>query len=275
MASIRKCSKCGLDLTDTMVQACPICGARIVASRGPGIWLGALLQFAISSIFILAFGFPRIMIAILGAFILIGTALSLRVKPVAIPAARPPQPVVAHLVRFRILSVAAGLCAVACLCFLLFGFVTFMNSWTSWQKYNGASYHRADFWVRQVYYQRGSRGGVDMYANGTVEGQREWMTLQPYLQSYLEAMPKNLAELDEQVPPGTSIPIYLFPGMKGRARVRVYQEVPPAEAYHREAMNALRYGLGGLAICGGILFVLIRLRAGCFRENEAAFSATA
>ena len=59
MASIRKCPKCGLDLTDTTVQTCPMCGTRIVAARGAKIWLAALLQFALSSIFMLAFGFPR------------------------------------------------------------------------------------------------------------------------------------------------------------------------------------------------------------------------
>jgi hypothetical protein len=45
-----------------------------------------------------------------------------------------------------------------------------------------------------------------MYASGMVDGQREWIGLYPYL----HPRPRNEAELDERVPIGTSIPIYLF-----------------------------------------------------------------
>jgi hypothetical protein len=86
-----------------------------------------------------------------------------------------------------------------------------------------------------------------MYASGMVDGQREWMGLYPYL----HPRPRNEEELDERVPIGTSIPIYLFPELKGRSRVRVYADTPPAEAYHREAITAANYGLTGLAICRG------------------------
>jgi len=99
-----------------------------------------------------------------------------------------------------------------------------------------------------------------MYASGMVDGQREWMGLYPYL----HPRPRNEAELDERVPIGTSIPIYLFPELKGRSRVRVYADTPPAEAYHREAITAANYGLTGLAICGALLFILNRVRRLCF-----------
>ena len=117
--------------------------------------------------------------------------------------------------------------------------------------------------MTRVYYQKQGKG-TDVYASGTVEGRREWMNLAPYVQ----VMPHGQSELEESVPVGTSIPIYLFPDMKGRSRVRVYQEVPTAESYHRAAMSALRNGLGCLAICGGILFLLLRLRAMCFAEER-------
>lgn len=285
MASLLKCPKCGLDLADSKARVCPMCSASLVESRlggssfvgntiggghGAKIGLAALLQLAASSIFMLAFGFPKIMIAVFGAVILIGAALSLWLKSRPAPAPRAPQPAVAHPVWFRILSIAVGLCAIVCFSFLLFGFVASANSWSNWQRYKDQSYHRADFQVTRVYYQKRGKG-TDIYASGKVDGQREWMNLQPYLQVPI----RGQGDLEERVPAGTSISIYLFPGMKGRARVRVYQDVPTAEAYYRAAINALQWGLGGLAISGGILFVLLRLRAMCFAKKEAAFAATA
>ncbi len=97
-----------------------------------------------------------------------------------------------------------------------------MNSYSSWQRYEGQSYHRADFEVTRAYFQRGSKGGISVYASGTVDGQREWMDLE----SYVPTRPRSQSELDEQVPTGTSIPIYLFPDLKGRSRVRVFAAIP-------------------------------------------------
>jgi len=64
--AIRKCPKCGLDLTHTSAQTCPRCGTKIVGPQGAKVWVGALVQIAISTAFMLALGFPRIMIAIFG-----------------------------------------------------------------------------------------------------------------------------------------------------------------------------------------------------------------
>jgi len=44
----------------------PRCGTKIVGPQGANVWVGALVQIAISTAFMLAFGFPRIMIAIFG-----------------------------------------------------------------------------------------------------------------------------------------------------------------------------------------------------------------
>lgn len=153
---------------------------------------------------------------------------------------------------------------------MLFGSVMFMNDWSRYQIYEGQPHHRADFEVTRVYYQKHPKGGADVYASGTVEGNREWIDLLPYLHT----RPQGQAELEERVAVGTSIPVYLFPNLKGRLRVPVYNVVPPAEAYHRRAMAELNYGLLGLALDGGILFVLIRLRRLCFEESEsvAAFA---
>jgi hypothetical protein len=266
MASIRKCPKCGLDLTDTSAQTCPKCGTKIVGPQGAKVWVGALVQIAISTAFMLAFGFPRIMIAIFGGLILLAAAFSGRMK--ARTFTPPPKPV-SHPVRFRILSIGIGLGSIVLVSILLFGFVIFMNSWSRWHRYENASYHHRDFQVTRVYYQAGRKGGADVYASGTVDGDREWMNLGPYL----NLVPRSQAELDSLVPVGTSISVYFFPSLKGRSRVQVFSDVPPAEASRREAMDALNYGLGGLALTAGIIFGMIRLRRVCFEKADEAFAA--
>ena len=254
---------CGANLVDT-----GIAGSRTVTGRGAKIWIVALFQFALASVFMLVFGFPKIMIAIFGTVILIGTALSVWMKPKAAQASPSPQRPIANMALFRILTLAIGLCSLACFASLLFGSVAFANSWSGWQQYKGASYHRAEFQVTRAYYKRGMKGAVYVSASGTVEGQREWMNLEEYLHPRL----RSEAELDERVPVGTLIPVYLFPDLKGRARVRVFDEVPTAEAYHRSAMNALNYGLAGMALTAGFIFVLVRLRRFCFAEADSTLA---
>ena len=122
----------------------------------------------------------------------------------------PPKPV-SHPVRFRILSIGIGLGSIVLVSILLFGFVIFMNSWSRWHRYEDASYHHRDFQVTRVYYQARRKGGADVYASGTVDGDREWMNLGPYLQHG----PTSQAELDSLVPVGTSISVYFFPSLKG------------------------------------------------------------
>lgn len=241
-----------------------MCRTTLVARPSGGkIWIGALVQIALSTTFMLVFGFPKIMIVVFCGVILAGTALTSRMKARPIPAA---QPAIAHPVLFKILSIAIALCGLAFVCFALFGFVMFINNWNDWHRYQGQPYHRSEFVVTHTYYQRGSKGAVDAYASGTVDGNREWMSLRPYLNT----IPRSQAEVDARVPVGTVIPIYLFPGMKGRSRVRVYDGIPAAQAYHESAMKALNYGLLGLAGCSAMIFVLSRLRRMCFAEaNES------
>jgi len=212
----------------------------------------------------LIFGFPKIVIAIFSGLIVISAIFSARVKARVLPARPAPPRAVARPTMFRMASIAAGLCSLALLSFLLFGFVTFANSWDNWHRYEGQRYERAEFHVRQVYFQRESRGGVDAYASGTVDGNKEWMSLLPYLYT----QPRNQNDLEMKVPPGTSIPVYLFPSLKGRSRVCVVADVPPAEGYRRSAMEALKYGSLGVVISAGILFLLVRLRTSCYVENQ-------
>ena len=225
----------------------------------------ALVQVALTAIFMLAFGFPKIMILIFGGLILIANVFSAWLKLRTAASRRVPQKPVVHPVLFRILSIGIALCSLALVATLLFGFVIFINSWTSWHNYEGQHYRTTDFRVTRAYYQKHNRGADDVFASGMVDGQREWMGLLPYLHS----MPHSQGELDARVPAGTSIPIYLFPDLKGRARVRVHSDTPPAEAYHRSAITALNYGLFGLAMEAGAIFLLIRIRRFCFAVNDA------
>jgi len=243
---------------------------RIPDRRRAMIGVGALFQFAIAVVFMTVFRFPKVMIAIFGVMIAVGAAFSvwMKGKPFAPPAAQRP---LSHPTLFRILTLGIAMCTVALFAIVLFGFVIFINNWNDWHRYEGQPYHRSDFVVTHTYYQRGNKGAVDAYASGMVDGSREWMGLRPYLQT----VPRSQAELDQRVPAGTSIPIYLFPEMKGRSRVRVYEVTPTAEGYHRAAINALNRSLEGLIIIGILIFVLSRSRKMCFAETDSTVQALA
>jgi hypothetical protein len=228
-------------------------------------WLVAAVQFTIAAVFMLVFGFPKWMIGFFGAMILFGSILSIRIKTSSMePRSTPP---VVRPVLFRVLGIGIAICSVAIFSILLFGFVIFMNSWNRWHRYEGQAFRRADFTVTRVFYQKRSKG-YDVYANGTVDGQREWMGLHAYLHSPV----RSQHEVEQRVPAGTSIPVYLFPDMKGWARVQLDEGSPPAEASHRAAMNALNNSLIGLGLAGGLLLVLTRVRRSCLVETGATFS---
>ena len=270
MPFIRKCPKCGLDLTDPSAKVCPMCGSSLaLASRKP-LLIIAIFQICVASAFMLLFRFPKWMIVAFAGMILVGTLTGSLMKGQTATTPRKPLPVPTRPILFRFVVLGIFICGIGCLCFGLFGFVIFMNSWNDWHRYEGQPYHVTTFQVTHVYYQKHSKS-TDMYASGMVEGQREWMGLS----RYLHPRPRSEAELDERVPIGTSIPIYLFPELKGRSRVWLSADTPPAEAYHRDAINAAKYGPMGLAICGALLLILNRMRRMCFAETPMDFSPVA
>ncbi len=270
MPFIRKCQKCGLDLTDPPAKVCPMCGSALsTASRKP-IWFIAAFQICLASGFMLLFHFPKGMIAAFAGMILVGTSAGAFIKPRSATAPRAPLPEPTRPILFRFVGLGMFLCVFACLCFLLLGFVMFINSWNDWHRYEGQPYHVTTFQVTQVYYQKHSKS-TDLYARGMVDGQREWMSLQPYLHT----RPRSQAELEDAVPAGTSIPIYLFPELKGRLRVCVYSDTPPAETYHRTAIKTAKYAPMGLAISLAFLFILRRVQRLCFSETTNAVVASA
>lgn len=210
----------------------------------------------------LLFKFPKFLIIIFASFILLATAFSTWIKPVQ-PGVRPiPQKPLSHPTLFRMLSIAIALSTLAVVCILLFGTVMFLNEWTRWHQYEGQYYERNQFQVTQTYFQRGSKGSINISASGTVDGNREWMNLRPYVHS----TPRTYDELYALVPVGTTIPIYFCPHMKGRARVQVFSEIPPAEESHRAAMTTLNHALLALAATLALIFGLTRIRNICFVE---------
>lgn len=240
-------------------------GVARTSNRGK-VWLIALLQIALSTAFMVVFKFPRIMIAIFAGVILLATAFSahLRARPVNPRTVSPSRPV-AHPVLFRTLSLGIAVGMFALVCILLFGFVMFINSWNRWHQFEGQPHHAAEFQVHRVYYQKNSKGGPSLYASGTVEGNREWMSLY----SYLGSTPHGQSELEARVPSGTSIPIYLYTGLKGRSRVQLNDGADLAEANHQAALATLNHAVRYLALDAAILFVLILLRRGCYGEDRS------
>jgi len=214
----------------------------------------------------LLFGFPKVMIPVFAGFILAGSAFAAWVKPKPKQAAPVPPRPVSNPVLLKLLGFMLAACSLICLALVVFGFVIFMNAWTRWHQYEGQSYHRAEFQVKRVYYQKRTKGGTDISASGMVEGHLEYVSLLPYVHS----VPQSEAELESKVPIGAVIPVYLFQNLKGRARVQVYDPVPHAEASHRMAVSTVKNILLALAVMAGLLFVLTRLRALCFAEDESA-----
>src|SRR5579859_836754 len=285
MAFPRKCPKCGFDLTGIASPTCPNCGTvdapGLPAFARPGspppfvtppihkTWILALIQIAFMTTFMLLFHFPKVMMVPFVLFILMANVASLWLRVKVSPGEQPvPQRPLAHPVLFRILAFLTVICALGLISSLLFGFVIFMNSWNRWHQYEGQRYHQSEFQITQVYFHKGSKGAIDAYASGTVEGQKEWMNLIPYLHQ----IPRSQAQLDDLVGPGITIPIFFFPDLKGRARVQFDDGIHPAEVSHRDTMNALKYGSLGAVLSVGMLLLLSRLRRLCYDDAGTLYS---
>ncbi len=96
---------------------------------------------------------------------------------------------------------------------------------------------------------------------GMAEGKKERMNLLPYLKrAPSDRFPEDQAELDDSVPPGTVIPVSLFPNLKGQSRIQVIDVLPPGEASRRTETWVLRHAPVALAVLGGLIFLLVRIR---------------
>jgi hypothetical protein len=165
------------------------------------------------------------------------------------------------------LSLTIGILGLAFVCCLIFGFVTFLNAHRDFKRVQGQPYHATTFQVTRPYYQKsqGIHGpDIAVYASGMVEGQKEWMDLIPYLKRIpLDSLPQNQRELNDSVPPGTVIPVYLFPNLKGQSRIEVIDVLPPGEASRRTETWVLRHAPVALAVLGALILLLVRIRRFC------------
>src|ERR1700683_3120437 len=119
-----------------------------------------------------------------------------------------------------LLNLAIAILGLGFFACLLAGFVTFINAHNAFKRVQGQPYHATTFEVIRPYYQKssGMHGpDISVYASGMVEGNKEWMSLRPYL----KRVPRDQAEVNDSAPPGTVIPVYLFPNLKGRSRIQV------------------------------------------------------
>ena len=174
--------------------------------------------------------------------------------PRSFPRAQSSRPI-----RVMLLDLTIAILGLAFLACLLFGIVTFMNAHIAFKRVQGQPYHATTFHVIRSYYQNsaGMHGpDISVYASGMVEGEKEWMDLVPYL----KRRPGGQAELNDSVPAGTVIPVYLFPNLKGQSRIQVIDILPPGEASRRTETRVLRRAPAILALLGALILLLVRLR---------------
>jgi hypothetical protein len=161
-----------------------------------------------------------------------------------------------------LLDLTIAILVLAFLVCLMFGFVTFINAHNAFERVQGQSYHATTFQVARPYYQKSAgMHGPDLavYASGMVEGKKEWMNLLPYL----KRAPRDQAELNDSVPPGTVIPVYLFPNLNGQSRIQVIDVLPPGEASRRTETLVLRRVPVALAVLTALILLLVRIRRFC------------
>ena len=260
MAAAHRCPACGFESDNFPDRACPQCGNKLPRPVSVLPWLAALVHVFLLTAFMFAFHLPRPIIAFFALVSFFAAVLSFRLRRRALASPKPlPRPVSSQptsVIRLNLIIAALSLAFLAC---LLFGFVIFINAYNAVQRVQGQPYHATTFQVIRPYYQKsaGMHGpDISVYTSGMVEGNKEWMNLRPYL----KRNPSNQAELDSLVPPGTTIPVYLFPNLKGRSRIQVIDALPPGEAGRRTEMLVLRRVPVVVAVLGALIFLLIRIR---------------
>ena len=140
----------------------------------------------------------------------------------------------------------------------IFAFTSYMNSSSRAELYRGAPYHPTTFRVTSVHYEHritydaegGASTQIIAFAMGVVEGQKESMDLLSYI------VPRNQKQLEKVFPPGTVVPVYLFPTLEGENRIRRVSGVPTAERYQQQVTwvtNRVLPVVGVLAILTALL----------------------
>ena len=261
MAAAYRCSVCGLESDNFPAAICTQCGENLLrpAVSRPLLWLVGLVQLSIVIGFMFVLHFRPVSL-FFGLVSLLFAVLSFRARRSALqPLRRPASSQPMSVVLLSLTIAVLGLCFTAC---LIFGSVAFLNAHNAVARVEGQPYHASTFQVIRPYYQRsaGLHGpDISVYASGLVEGHKEWMDLVPYL----KRAPSGQVELNDLVPPGTAIPVYLFPNLKGRSRIEVIDVLPPGEASRRTETWVLRRAPVALAVLGALILLLVRIRRSC------------
>jgi hypothetical protein len=268
MAAAHQCPTCGFECDSFTDLSCPQCGRKFLRAGSFLPWLAGLAQVALVTGVMFAFHFPRPVIVFFGLATLFSTVLGLRRRRSTSPTGKPsPRPLSSQPISVILLSLAIAVLGFAFLCGLLFGLVAFLNAHNAVERVQGQPYHATTFQVTRPYYQRsaGMHGpDIAIYASGMVEGEKEWMNLVPYLRrDPRDRLPQNQGEVNDVVPPGTVIPVYLFPNLKGQSRIEVIDVLPPGEASRRTEMWVLQRAPVALAVLGALIFLLVRIRRLC------------
>jgi hypothetical protein len=185
-----------------------------------------------------------------------------------------PRPLSSQPMSVILLNLTIAILGLAFLVCLLFGFVIFINAHNTFKRVHGQPHQATTFQVTRPYYQKsaGMHGpDVAVYSSGIVEGKKEWMNLLPYL----KRVPRDQAELNDSVPPGTAIPVYLFPNLRGQSRIQVIDVLLPGEASKRTETWVLRRAPVALTVLGTLILLLVRIRRSCASPATQAMTASA
>lgn len=258
-----RCSVCGFESDNFPDFTCPQCGKKLLSSSPFSPWIVVVAQVIVTTGFMFIFHFPRPVIIIFGLIVFLFSALGLRRRRNGFATRKsPPLPLSSQPASVVLLGLAVAVLGIVFVACLLFGSVALINSYNAVARVQGQPYHATIFQVIRPYYQKsaGMHGPyIQVYASGMVEGDKEWMSLIPYLKQ----VPHNQAELNDLVPPGTEIPVYLFSGLKGRSRIQVNDGLPPGEASRRTETWVLSHVPLALVVLAVLIFLLVRIRRSC------------
>lgn len=244
-------------------KQCPKCGA--VAALDWQRWMGPIQVIGAIG-FLAVLQFPWQVMVVLTALVAANAFLRHKSRTAALTreeiakqeqnAGRP------NLLRVANLGVA--LSGAFFLVSFMVAFVMFMNARERRQRLSEGHYHASTFRVLRSYWQKGRPSTLGQgfssesrtAARGLVDGHEESMDLQPLL----GFVPKDEETVVRLVPPGTEIPVYYDPELRGDYRVRFRGDSPPGVA-SRNAMPVIaKYGVVALAVTGILLIAFLRLR---------------
>ena len=260
MDALRQCPACRFESDSFPDLSCPQCGEKFTRSGVFSPWPVGLALAVLLTGFMLAFHFSRPIILLSGLASFLFSVLGLRRRlSLSASGKSSPRPLASQPVSVTLLNITIAILGLAFLCCLLFGFVSAMNAHIAVERVEGQPYHATTFQVIRPYYQKsdGSHSMVvSVYASGMVEDKKEWMDLSLHLKRSV----RNQSELNDLVPPGTVIPVYLFPNLKGQSRIQLIDVLPPGEASRRTEMWVLRRAPVALVALGALILLSLRIR---------------